>query len=194
LPEQLALGRTSTAFNLFFDALATRIPDPVLRAQEVQRLLLQTGIPADLAVAPLFLTSRATIQHARQASVGFNGLRNTVTIAAALIDTEAADTTSQVVDDLSRFSEVRQRSLTGTWALRVTPLSTISLTASHVRTTSESAQEAESKQTTGQLLYSHQFSRRTTGTVGVRYIHFDSTTASDFKEKAATASLLVTFY
>jgi uncharacterized protein (PEP-CTERM system associated) len=193
LPAQLAVGRTSTAFNLLFDALVTRFPDPVARAQEVQRILLQTGIPADLAVAPLFLTSRATIQHARQASVGLLGVRNTLTITGALVDTEAADTSSQVVDDLSRFSEVRQRSLTGSWSLRVTPFSTLNLTASHIRTTSQSAQDVESKQTTGQLLLTHQFGPRTTGTVGVRYVHFDSTTAPDFREKAATASLLVTY-
>jgi uncharacterized protein (PEP-CTERM system associated) len=123
------------------------------------------------------------------------GLRNTVTIAAAVIDTEPADRATQFpVDDLSRFSEVRQRSLSASWGLRVTPLSTLNVTASHVRTTSQSDQDAESKQTTGQLTLSRQFSTRTSGTIGLRYTHFDSTTASDFREKAATASLLVTFY
>jgi uncharacterized protein (PEP-CTERM system associated) len=193
LPEQLALGRTSTAFNLFFDALTTRIPDPVQRAQEVQRILRQTGIPADLAVSPLFLTSRATVQRARQASVGFLGLRNTVTLAVGVTDTEAADSASPFVDDFSRFSDVKQRHATASWALRVTPFSTINLTGSHIRSTSESAQDAESKQTSAYLLFSHQLGRRTTGTLGVRYVHFDSNTASDYKEKAATASLLITF-
>ena len=125
--------------------------------------------------------------------MGFLGVRNTGTVAVGVTETEAADSASPFVDDFSRFSDVKQRYVSASWALRVTPLSTINLTGTHVRSTSESAQDAESKQTSAQLLFSHQFGRRTTGAFGLRYINFDSNTASDFKEKAAIASLYITF-
>jgi uncharacterized protein (PEP-CTERM system associated) len=193
LPEQLTLGPTTTVFDLFSDALTSRFPDPVARAAEVRRLLLQSGIPADLTVSPLFLTSRATLNRSRQLSVGTLGVRNTVTLTLGVIDTEAADTVSRFVDAFSRFSEVKQRHATASWAVRVTPVSSINLTASHVRTTSSADEDSESKQTALRLLFTHHFGPRTTGTIGLRHTRFDSSVTQDFRENAATASLLVTF-
>ena len=45
LPNQLAVAPPGTAFDLLFNALTSQIPDPLLRAQEAQRQLQQSGTP-----------------------------------------------------------------------------------------------------------------------------------------------------
>jgi uncharacterized protein (PEP-CTERM system associated) len=195
-PEQLALGRTGTAFDVMFDALASRFPDPVIRAQEVERLLLQSGTPRDLPVATTFLTSRVLLQRSRTASVGLLGVRNTVTVAAGMSESRAIDAGSAVVDDFSRASEIQQRSLTASWGRRLTPVSSLNLLGSHVRSSGTAGASLESRQSTARLVFSHQLSQKTTASLAARWVRFDNTTAgtaSGYREKAITASVLVTF-
>jgi uncharacterized protein (PEP-CTERM system associated) len=193
-PAQLALARLGTAFDLFFNVLATSIPDPVQRTAEVNRQLQQAGIPRDLQLATTFVTSRVIVQRARQASLALLGVRNTVTVGATLTESRAVDTGGSFVDDFATTSEVEQRSLVASWAHQLSAITTANLTGMYTRSTGASGTGPETTEKSARFVLNHQFSPRTTGSLGLRYIRFDSTTADDFREKAITASVLVRFY
>ena len=193
VPDQLGLVRSGTAAELLSDALTGQFPDPVERAREVERLLQQTGVPRDLAVFTPFLTTRVLLQRARQVGVSVLGARNTVTLAATSIDSSAASTGMATIDDLSRAAEIRQHSISAAWAHRFSGYSSVNVLTSHIRSSSASGPGLESTQSLARLLYSRQLGPRTSGTVSARYVRFDSSGGSDFREKAITASLLVTF-
>jgi len=193
-PAQLALARVGSAFDLFFNVLATTIPDPIERTAEVNRQLAQAGITRDLQLATTFITSRVIVQRARQASVAILGVRNTVTLGASFTESRAVDTGAAFVDDFATTSEVEQRSLTASWAHQLSAITSANLIGTYTRSTGASGSGPETTEKSARFFLNHQFSPRTTGSVGLRYIRFDSTTADDFREKAITASLLVTFY
>jgi uncharacterized protein (PEP-CTERM system associated) len=194
LPAQLAVGRLGTAFDLLFNVLASNFPDPVERTAEVNRRLQQSGIPRDLQLATTFVNSRVIVQRVRQASVAILGARNTVTLAATLTDDSAVDRGAPLNDDFSTTNEIEQRSLSASWAHQLSGLTTANLMGTYVRSTGASGSGPETTEKSARFLLNHQFSPKTTGSLGLRYIRFDSTTAEDFREKAITASLFVTFY
>ena len=194
LPAQLTVAQLGTAFDLLFNALATRFPDPIQRAAEVDRQLRLNGIPRDLALATAFLSSQAFVQRARQLSVAILGVRNTVTLAASLVESRAIETGSPLAGDFSTTSEVEQRSLTANWAHQMSAVTTMNLLATHTRSKGASGTGPETTEKSARLLLTHQLSPKTSGTIGLRYIRFDSTTADDFREKAITGTLLVRFY
>jgi uncharacterized protein (PEP-CTERM system associated) len=195
LPAQLVLGRTGTAFDLLFDALTGQFPDPIARTQEVNRLLQQSGIPRDLTLAPLFLSSTVLVQRAHQGSLAILGVRNTVTVAGSIIESRSAETGVPVSSDISRASDIEQRTLTASWAHQLSAITSVTLTGSHTRSLATGVDSPESKEFTARVVLSHQFSPRTYGSLGARYIRFDSSTpGADVREKAITGSLAVTFY
>jgi uncharacterized protein (PEP-CTERM system associated) len=193
LANQLNLGQVTTAFDLFFNALTSQFPDPLARAAAVERLLQQSGIPRDLAVATFFVTSRAIVQRSRQASVALLGVRNTVTLAGTLTDSRSLESILGAPDEFSRTAEIEQRSLTASWAHQLSPLTSFNLIGTQTRSTGGSGSGAETTQNTVQLLLTHRFGPKTFGTLGARYINFDSGVADDFREKALTGSFVVTF-
>jgi uncharacterized protein (PEP-CTERM system associated) len=193
LANQLTLGQVTTAFDLFFNALTSQFPDPLTRAAAVDRLLQQSGIPRDLAVATFFVTSRAIVQRSRQASVALLGVRNTVTLAGTLTDSQSLENFLGAPDAFSRASQIEQRTLTASWAHQLSAVSSLTLTGNQTRSTGGGASGAETTQNTVQLLLTHRFGPKTFGTLGARYINFDSSVAEDFREKAITGSFVVTF-
>jgi uncharacterized protein (PEP-CTERM system associated) len=197
LPAQLVSGRGQSAFDLLFDALASQFPDPIARADAANRVLQQTGIPRDLALTPLFLSSRAFIQHARFLTFSLIGVRNTVAAAGSIVNTRSTDSGVPVSDSFSQASDVEQRTLTATWAHYLSAITTVNLLGSYTRNIGSGLGSAdESKQYSARLTLTHQFSPRTYGTIGARYIKFDSTTtpANNVREKAILGSIAVTFY
>lgn len=193
LPNQLIPGTRGTAFELLFDALASRIPDPIARAQEVERQLRQSGTPADLALATGFLTTRVFVQRSQQASVAILGARNTLTFAAALTESRAISGAPATADDFALSSEVQQRSISVSWAHRLSPLSSVNLLATQVHSSGGAASNLDSTQSSVLLLFSHHIGPKTSGSLSVRHVRFDNSTGSGYREKAVTGSLFVTF-
>jgi uncharacterized protein (PEP-CTERM system associated) len=193
VPNQLALARPGTAFDLLYDALASRFPDPAVRAQEVERQLQQNGIPANLGVTNGFLTSQAFVQRNHQASVGLLGARNTITFTAALTRREALGAGGGAVGDFISSPVIDTRSVSASWAHRLSPLSSVNLLASYVNSKGATGTSLDTTQKAVRVLFSHDFSRRTQGTLGARYVTFDSTTGLAFTEKAVTASIAMSF-
>lgn len=193
LPNQLATAGAGTAFDLLFNALATRIPDPVARAQEVERLLQQNGIPADLAVARGFLTTRVFLERHREASVAVLGVTNTVTFTANQSDRQAIGIGAGTADDFTLTPDVRQRGIGADWAHRLSPLSSLNLLASWLHSTGSSASSLDSTQRVLRLLWSFQLGPKTFASIGARQVRFDSSSASDFSERAVMGSFSVNF-
>lgn len=192
LPNQLSLGR-GTAFELLFDALASRFPDPILRAREVERQLAQSGIPRDLALVTGFLTPRVFVQRSRQASVAILGKRNTLTLTAVLSDSNALSTGSGVPDDFSLASEVQQRSISAALAHRLSPLSSVNLLVQQTHSTGGAGTNLDNTQTSYSLNFAHQIGSRTSGSLSARYTRADNSTGLGFTEKAVTGSVSTTF-
>jgi uncharacterized protein (PEP-CTERM system associated) len=195
-PNQLATVRSGTAFDLLFDALASQFPDPVLRGQEVQRRLQQSGTPADLIVPRTFLTTQVFQQRSREASVGLLGVRNTVTFTAVVTDGEAITPGAATArsGDFALAQNIRSRGITADWGHRLSPLSSLNVLASHVHSTAASASNLDSTQSMLRVALSHQLGRRTSASIGARMVRFDgSGTTPDYREKALTASVAVIF-
>jgi uncharacterized protein (PEP-CTERM system associated) len=193
LPNQLAFAGAGTAFDLLFDALAASIPNPVDRAREVERLLLQSGIPRDLALRFGFLTNRSYVERVRDASVALLGVNNTVTFSAHVSERLAIGAGSGRVDDFVLSPDIEQRGVSASWSRRISELSSLNVLASHIRSSGAAGTVADSKHSMVRVLLSHRLGPRTHGTVGARIVRYDRATTPTATEHALTASLTMTF-
>jgi uncharacterized protein (PEP-CTERM system associated) len=134
------------------------------------------------------------VQRTHQAAVVLLGVRNTVALGAILVETSAIDTGVPFQDDFSRTSKVEQRSLTASWAYQLSAVTSISLLGSQIRNAAASGPGPVTKQSTARLVLSHQLSPKTSASLAARYLRFDNPPSGDVREKAITASLVVTFY
>lgn len=193
LPNQLATAGAGSAFDLLFNALASSIPDPVARRQEVERQLLIGGIPPDLALVTTFLTARVFVDRTREASVGLLGVNNTFTLTGTSTERQALGVGIETLDSFALSPNIRQRGVSANWSHRLSPLSSLSVLGLRLRSTGSGPTALESTQTAVRMLLSFQVSPKAFASVGARRVLFDSTTGSDYRENALTGSLFVTF-
>jgi uncharacterized protein (PEP-CTERM system associated) len=193
LPNQLAFAGAGTAFDLLFDALAATIPDPVERAREVERLLVQRGIPRDLALRFGFLTTRAYVERTQHASVALLGVNNTVTFAVHQSERQALGPGAATVDDFTLSPEIEQRGVSVSWARHISELTTLNVQASQVRSRAIARGELDSTHSMLNVLLSRQLGARTHGTLGARLMRFNRAGTPDATERALTATLTMTF-
>jgi len=196
--NQAARG-SGVAFDLLFNALASRIPDPVERATEANRLLQQGGIPSDLNLPGDFLTSRVFKERRREASVTILGKRNNLTLSIFRTDKEAIGEGSGTRDDFDVVPEVSESGATAAFSHSLTPLSSVSALASWQRSTgdnrSTSSSNFESRQWSLGTFYVTRFGPKTSGSLGYRHIRFAGAGEgnSGYRENALTASVSVQF-
>ncbi|NTV09504.1 MAG: TIGR03016 family PEP-CTERM system-associated outer membrane protein [Zoogloea sp.] len=193
LLNELAATGTGNTFDLLYSALANSIPDPLARAREVQRLLQENGIPADLRAASSFLTTRVFVERNRELSLALLGLRNTITMAATLTERRALGIGATITDDFNSSPDIRQQGVSVDWAHRLTPRSSLNVLASRLHTTGTPESGFDSRQRLVRVNWSTQLGPRTYATVGARQVQFKSTTAQDFRERAIVAALSVSF-
>lgn len=182
------------SFNLLFDALASRIPDPAERATEVQRLLREGGIPPDLNLPLDFLTNGTFVERRQELSAAVQGVRNTLVLTAFQVRrTEFADQIAGVPEQFK--PDVKD--MGGSWFLshQLTGLTALAVGGDWYRTRDmRDAGSLQSEQWTGRLLLSHQFSPKTSGTLEYRYTRFNGNAAVDnYRENAVAASVAVQF-
>lgn len=193
LANQLSVVSQGTVYDLLYNVFATAIPDPTLRAQHVERLLRQNSIPANLELATAFLTTSVFVQRTQQASVAVIGARNVLTLAAAR--TESNSLTSGATPDAFGLSpQIEQRSLSASLAHQLSGLSTATLAANQVRSKGTGATSVESTQSALTLVLTHRIGPRTSGSVAVRTVHFDSSNGPGYRENAIIASVNMTFF
>jgi uncharacterized protein (PEP-CTERM system associated) len=183
------------AFNLLFAALTTRIPDPIDRAAEAQRLLREGGIPADLGLPPDFLVGTVFVERRNELSAAFLGVRNTVTFIVYQSTRDALGVQAEPIVASNVQPDTKEWGASAGYSYRLTGFSTLSAVGSWRRTTGESTTSLASDQWDGRLSYVTQLGRRTSGSLELRHSRFngDNGSTSDYRENAFIASLLMRF-
>ena len=182
----------TTAFDLLFAQLAAIEPDPIRRAELATAALRDRGIDPGAQVSVGFLSATATVATRHQLSASLQGVRDTVTATLFSSDSRRAD--GQFVtagDDLSSADRVRQRGYSVTVGHRLTPVSSLSLSAS-VNRASGSAASQSNRLSSVLLVYSARLGVKSNGSLSLRRAQFSSP-ANPYSENAAIATFSLRF-
>lgn len=179
--------------SLLLDLLASSVPDPATRAEAARQKFLQTGMPDASGIQSSFLTSRPFLNRQHQASVALLGLRNTITIDLGVREQRAFDTTSATSSVAAPIEQVRQYNANATWAYRLSRVSTLRLVVSHLRTRGLILENLSSTQRLQSLFLVTQLGPRTSVSLGVQRILFDSTVVNNYRENAIVGTLTVRY-
>ena len=153
----------------------------------------QTGFPASSGIQDGLLAVRPYLSRRQEASVTLLGLRNTITLAVSQRDQRAIEGSIVTPGGVAPTEEFRQFRANAAWAYRLSPLSTLRLVISHLRTEGLFSEARSTSERLQSLFFVTQLGTRTSASVGLRRIHFDSTVASSFRENAFVSSLSVRF-
>ena len=145
LPNQMANTGLGTYYDLLFAQLATSIPDPVARAQQVNAQLQQAGISPTAAVTAGFLTSQATVRRRQEFSLILNGARNTVTYTFFQSDQQSVGTGGAIADDFSLATSVRQNGMSSNFSHRLSPSTSLNAFTSVLRSDGNRGQSTTSR-------------------------------------------------
>jgi uncharacterized protein (PEP-CTERM system associated) len=192
LPTQLTTLDPGTVYSSLFDLLQSAIRDPAERAQAVQTRLAQTGIPPGYGVGGSFLTTRPFVSRSREGSVALLGVLNTVTLSYSRRDQRSVGLGLTGAAGLSN-EDVRREGVNAAWAHRLTPLSTVTLLASRLRSEGLSIDRTRSTQYVQSLTWSRPLSLQTTLSAGLQHVDFESSTNNNYKENVVFATLLHRF-
>jgi uncharacterized protein (PEP-CTERM system associated) len=192
LPAQLTALDPGSVYSSLFDLLQSTIRDPSERAQAVQNRLAQTGIPPGYGIGGNFLTSRPFVSRNREASMALLGSLNTVTFTYSQRNQRSVGLGLEGSTGLST-EDVRREGINAAWAHRLTPLSTLTLLSSRLRSEGLSIDRTQSTQYVQSLAWSRPLSLQTTLSAGVQHIDFESSTNNNYKENVVFATLLHRF-
>jgi uncharacterized protein (PEP-CTERM system associated) len=192
--SQLGTGG-GNALNLLSNILTTQIPDQTQRTQEAQRLLEQGGIPANVGVASSVATPLTYIVRSQDASVAMMGVRNTVTLSAFRYQQRQIFLGSQDLGDFSGLTAYTEKGVGANWSLRVTSITSLSLTGRYSRVNGTTLNDQENDQLQLGVLLTTTFGPRTSGSLGARYADFNSSTpgTTDYRETAVFGTLSYRF-
>jgi uncharacterized protein (PEP-CTERM system associated) len=190
-PQQattLPPGNTSALLDSIF---LTRFPDPAQRQAEVARLMTTLGLPPFLLGPQSFFSERVYTLEQITASAALLGVRNviTFTVFASQSTTISGEIAANVPDPFQLASAIDQQGASVVWNLRLSPISTLNTIASRVQ--SETREPSFAKSTTDRFVVTvnRTLSPKTQGSLGLRYVIFDSNVADDYREAAVFATL-----
>ena len=190
-PSQSSLGSLGPIYDLYFAQFGTVEPDPVKRAVLVNAFLQANGINPNAIVVSNFLTSAISLQRRQNLSFTLLGVRDTITFTASRTETSRLDTITNAIDDLSNAASVRQTGLSVNYAHRLTPETSISVTALSQRS-SDSSGLQETTSNSVNIGVSTRLGLRTSAAINARRVIFEST-ASPYNETAITGTVSVQF-
>lgn len=191
LPEIIprGAGNTNSLFALVNDLMTPAYGDPAERAEAARQRLEQAGVTTDFPLATGTVSSQPVVFESQAASVALLGTRNTVTLRFTRLDQRNAlppppDASPLLVEDL------RQAGVSATWAYRLTPLTTITGTATGLRTEDLGAVSATTRQAQYTLSLTSRLGPHTTASLGVRHNKYDSPLPlSAYSENAIVGTL-----
>jgi uncharacterized protein (PEP-CTERM system associated) len=195
--QQFTNAPLATAYDLFY-AMLGNDPllrnDPVARSLATSQLLLGLGIPANSLIYGNIMTSQPFIQRQQQASLSLIGANNTVTFTVQRSSNTRIGSGIGLTDDFLNSQNIRQSGLSGSWAHKLTPHSSLTLNALTSRNQGDLATQ-DTRLRSLSLLYTTKLGARTTATLGVRQNNFDGATGgtSDYTENAITGTLSASF-
>ncbi len=195
--RSLLTRSTSASTASTLDALfQSRIPDPVARQQEVQQVITQNGLPANLLVPVDFFTNQVFLAKTWQVGVGLQGARHILftNFYSTNRETQQAGVSTTGAGDFASSDTVKQTGVSGTWSWRVNPLDSVNLTLGYSRNQFTGISR-EDDLTYFYSSYYHQFGRNLTGVLSYRRVNNDSNlgAAGSYTENAVLGSLRMTF-
>lgn len=192
LPNLLAASSPSSLSNLMFDLLASAIPDPAMRRDEVSKRLEKTGIPPNALLGGGFLTARPSVNRAQEASAAIVGAINTLTLTFSK-KTQRSLSAGNIDTDRRFFDDIEQRSLNVALSHKLTPITNIVFLASQLRTYGLVAMHPEAKQTFFSMFLTTPLGPQTSLSLGARHVKFISSVATSYRENALVALLTIRF-
>ena len=191
--RQLGTENPGSVYNLLLDLLASSIPDPLQRAAAAQRKLEQTGIPTATGIQEGSLTVRPLLNRRQDASVALLGTRNTITLRIGRQEQRGLDGDRAASGIGAPIEDIRQSSANAAWAYRLSPVSTIRLVVSFLRTEGLFNNSLTTTQRFQSLFFVTQLGPRTSFSAGLRRTLFDSTVVTSYRENSVASSLTVRF-
>jgi uncharacterized protein (PEP-CTERM system associated) len=192
-PQQLAGG--SLGVGTLLDRLfKSRIPDPLLRREAVDRYIEQQALPTTLAgpitsfSQSILLTNNVTV------TAGLTGTRNNVFFTAYYSHNRAIPGSSDVpIDDTSPNSNYSQAGVNAVWTNRLTPVVNLNVSASLSRT--EAIAPATDRTTQGYagVELNRALSPHTKVFIGARYQRLTSNIADPYNETGVYAGVGYTY-
>ena len=107
-------------YDIVFNQFSSVEPDPIKRIQLVNNFLRTNGINPDATVINGYLKSGTSIQHSKNISFSLFGIRDTITLTAAKINTNKVINSILATNDFNNSNPIRQSGLTVTYTHRLT--------------------------------------------------------------------------
>lgn len=181
-------GARQTNFDLYYQLFASREPDPLKRTDYVRDYLQTMGLPADGVVGGGLLTSSPNRQRQQQFGMSLLGVRSTLSVMIGRTQTQRVGPVA--TGDLALSPEIGQRTYSISAAHRLTPDSSLSLTASRSRNEGLGVSQFTSLDSyvAG---WSIQLSARANAQLGLRHSRSQGVLA--YSENSVTASMTQQF-
>jgi uncharacterized protein (PEP-CTERM system associated) len=199
-PQQLLSLPVGPTARVLDAVLQARIPDPVQRQQAVNNFIQQNGLPASLGSPMTFYTNQIYVLENVTATIAIIGARNQVTLTLFWSNSVPVSASGQFLPpDPSLFiNALKQTGATLGFSHQLSAQTSLYANANLVYSTApqssvSSVNSPWTRQYTTQLGLSHQFSPKTSGTLGVRFVRYNSTVFSSYTEEAVLAGILHTF-
>lgn len=192
-PDRFSRGVLAPAFDVLFLQFAGVEPDPVRRRALVRDTLVRNGIDPSEQIVSDFLANGVMVVRVQNIALSWTGVRDIVTLGIARSESRRADTLALPPPalDFATTNRVDQSGAILSWAHRLTPTTTLTLTGGLQRTTGELSTQSTTLRSLN-VLWSTQLSQATTVALGARHDSFDSPTAP-YRVNTVTASLRVQF-
>lgn len=194
--DRLQIDVPSDFYTLLFNSPGNidLYPDPVERDQKVREALVLLGLPASAGNQTL-LANRIFLDRRLNGSFALLGARNALTVSAYRSERSAVSGFTSGVDVFTNAPTIRQRGLSLSWTHKLSAVSSLNFLASRVRSIGVAPSTQDSTQRLLNLNLIHQFTPKTTGSLGLRKVQFDSQggTIGSYDEKALTGTVSHTF-
>lgn len=181
-----------SAYDLFFAQFASIEPDPAQRDLLVRGFLAANGLDAaSTVIVGGFLTSAPMVQRRQQLSMAYQGLRSTLTLSAYRSESRAVALVTLPDDDLADGRRVRQQGYTVSLTHRLTPGSSLVVSASQQRTLDAGNRGGNDLQSIT-ATWTARLGQQTRVSLGLRHNNFDNDTRP-YQESALIGSIRMQF-
>lgn len=180
-----------TNYELLYQQFASIQPDAVKRDELVKAFLQANGLSPDAIVGSGFVSSGPIRARRQDAAFSWTGIRNTLVASVSQSRSVRLGPQPGQADDLAASGLIKQQGVSLSLSHRLTPLTTVSLTANYLRTRGELATQSTSlKALTAN--WNARLGRQLTGQVGLRRAQFYSLT-KPYRENALSVTLVQQF-
>ena len=183
-------GQTLSIYELYFQQFASLEPNPALRDVLVRNFLLAAGLNPNQRITAGFINRALSLQHSQNLSYALQGLRSNFVLSTFRTNSRRLDTISTAQDDLSRVDALRQHGYVVSWSYRLTPASSLVVTAAEQITPGRGAVAGNGLKSLN-VSWGEQISSRASLSVTARHAQADG--ARPYTESAVTASLGIRF-